>query len=153
MYKIKNLIIGAGLSGIACAYYLEDDYLILEKDSTPGGYCRTIPNREYVWDYAGHFYHFRTEKYKKLFTGLVDEKQIIRQKKNTKIFYKNKLIDYPFQTNIYELEKKNLLNACMICILGAQKKIMIIFWICFMQSLVKRLQKSFCDPIMKNFML
>lgn len=111
MYKIKNLIIGAGLSGIACAYYLEDDYLILEKDSTPGGYCRTIPNREYVWDYAGHFYHFRTEKYKKLFTGLVDEKQIIRQKKNTKIFYKNKLIDYPFQTNIYELEKEEFIEC------------------------------------------
>lgn len=111
MHKIKNLIIGAGLSGIACAYYLEDDYLILEKDSTPGGYCRTIPNREYVWDYAGHFYHFRTEKYKKLFMSLVDEDQIIRQRKDTKIYYKDKLIDYPFQTNIHELEKEEFIQC------------------------------------------
>lgn len=108
---VKNLIIGAGLSGIACAYYLGDDYLVLEKDDTPGGYCRTIPNSEYVWDYAGHFYHFRTEKYKKLFMGLVDEDQIVRQKKDTKIYYKGKLIDYPFQTNIHQLEKEEFIEC------------------------------------------
>lgn len=109
--RVKNLIIGGGLSGLSCAYYLGDDYLILEKDDTPGGYCRTIPNQEYVWDYAGHFYHFRTEKYKKLFTDLVDEDQIIRQKKRTKIFYKGKLIEYPFQTNIHELEKDEFIQC------------------------------------------
>ena len=62
--RVKNLIIGGGLSGLAMAYYLGDDYLILEKEKEPGGYCRTLPNKDYVWDYAGHFYHFRTEKYK-----------------------------------------------------------------------------------------
>lgn len=111
MRKVKNLILGAGLSGIACAYYLEDDYLVLEKDDTPGGYCRTIPNKEYVWDYAGHFYHFRTEKYKKLFTDLVDDDQIIRQKKNTKIYYKGELIDYPFQSNIHQLQKEEFIEC------------------------------------------
>lgn len=111
MNKVGNLVVGAGLSGLAFAYYSDGDYLILEKDETPGGYCRTIPNKEYVWDYAGHFYHFRTEKYKKLFTDLVDEKQIIRQKKNTKIYYKNRLIDYPFQTNIHELEKEEFIQC------------------------------------------
>ena len=111
MNRVKNLIIGAGLSGLSCAYYLGEDYLILEKDETPGGYCRTIPNSKYVWDYAGHFYHFRTEKYKKLFMDLVDEEQIIRQKKNTKIYYKDKLINYPFQTNIHELEKEEFIQC------------------------------------------
>ncbi len=109
--KVKNLILGAGLSGLTTAYYLGDDYLILEKDATPGGYCRTIPNDRYVWDYAGHFYHFQTEKYKKLFLDLVDEDQIIRQKKNTKIFYGGKLIEYPFQTNIHELEKNEFIEC------------------------------------------
>lgn len=111
MIQTKNLIIGAGLSGLACAYYLKDDYLILEKDSTPGGYCRTIPNKEYVWDYAGHFYHFNVEKYKKLFTSLVKPEEIVYQKKNTKIFYKEKLIDYPFQTNIHELDQDEFIDC------------------------------------------
>ena len=111
MNKVKNLIIGAGLSGLSCAYYLGDEYLILEKENTPGGYCRTIPNSKYVWDYAGHFYHFRTEKYKKLFMDLVDEDQIIKQKKNTKIFYKGRLVEYPFQTNIHTLEKDEFIQC------------------------------------------
>ncbi len=109
--EVDNLIIGAGLSGLSVAYYLGDNYVILEKDKTPGGYCRTIPNDRYVWDYAGHFYHFRTEKYKKMFLELVEENQIIRQKKNTKIYYNNQLIDYPFQTNIHELDKKEFIEC------------------------------------------
>ena len=109
--KVKNLILGGGLSGLATAYFLGDDYLILEKEKTPGGYCRTIPNDKYVWDFAGHFYHFKTDKYKNLFLGLVEQSQIIKQKKNTKIFYKNELIDYPFQTNIHELEKEEFIEC------------------------------------------
>lgn len=109
--KVTNLIIGGGLSGLSLAYFLGDDYLIIEKDSTPGGYCRTIPNPEYVWDYAGHFYHFRNETYKKLFLSMVEEDQIIRQKKNTKIYYKGELIDYPFQANIHELEKEEFIEC------------------------------------------
>ena len=42
---------------------------------------------------------------------LVDEKQIIRQKKNTKIYYKDKLVDYPFQTNIHQLEKEEFIEC------------------------------------------
>ncbi len=109
--EVKNLIIGAGLSGMSCAYFLGDDYLILEKDQTPGGYCRTIPNKEYVWDYAGHFYHFRTKRFADLFLGLVEPEQIIKQRKNTKIYYNGKLIDYPFQTNIHQLEKEEFMEC------------------------------------------
>lgn len=109
--KVKNLILGGGLSGLSCAYYLGDEYLILEKESEPGGYCRTVHDNEYVWDYAGHFYHFQTEKYKNLFLSLVDETEIVRKKKNTKIYYRGRMIDYPFQTNIHELEKGEFIEC------------------------------------------
>lgn len=109
--KVKNLILGGGLSGLSLAYYLKDDYLILEKEDTPGGYCRTIPNKKYIWDYAGHFYHFQKDKYKNLFLSLVEQDEIIKQKKNTKIYYKERLIDYPFQSNIHELEKEEFIEC------------------------------------------
>lgn len=109
--RVRNLIIGGGLSGLSAAYYLGDDYLIIEKEDEPGGYCRTIHDNEYVWDYAGHFYHFRTEKYKELFLSLVEENEIVRRKKNTKIFYGGELIDYPFQTNIHELQKEEFIEC------------------------------------------
>ena len=109
--KVENLILGGGLSGLSVAYYLGGDYLILEKENEPGGYCRTIHDNDYVWDYAGHFYHFQTEKYKKLFLSLVDESEIIRQRKNTKIYYRGRMVDYPFQTNIHELEKEEFIEC------------------------------------------
>src|SRR5690606_20225421 len=108
---VKNLIIGGGISGLTLAYYLKDDYLIIEKENEVGGYCRTIKNTDYVWDYAGHFYHFKTEEMKKLFLSLVEPEQIITQKKVTKIHYKNTLVDYPFQTNIHQLEKEDFIDC------------------------------------------
>ena len=109
---VDNLILGAGLSGISFAYFLNrNNYLILEKESTPGGYCRTIKNPNYVWDYAGHFYHFKTEKYKKLFESLVESEQIIHQVKNTKIYFKDRLIDYPFQMNIHQLPQADFIDC------------------------------------------
>lgn len=108
---VKNLIIGGGISGLTLAYYLKDDYLILEKEKEAGGYCRTIKNPNYVWDFAGHFYHFKTEEMKKLFLSLVEPEQIITQKKVTKIYYKDNLVDYPFQTNIHQLDKDDFIDC------------------------------------------
>ncbi|MGZ4118752.1 MAG: NAD(P)-binding protein, partial [Bacteroidia bacterium] len=43
MEKVKYLIVGTGVSGLSFANFIgSKDYLILEKDSTPGGYCKTI---------------------------------------------------------------------------------------------------------------
>lgn len=108
---VKNLIIGGGISGLTLAYYLKDDFLILEKESETGGYCRTIKNPEYVWDFAGHFYHFKTDEMKQLFLSLVEPDQIITQRKVTKIYYDDKLIDYPFQMNIHQLEKQEFIDC------------------------------------------
>ena len=108
--KTKNLIIGAGISGLTLANYL-DDYLIIEKENEVGGYCRTIKKKDYIWDYAGHFFHFKTEEFKKKFLDVIPKEDIIVQDKCTKIFYKDNLIDYPFQTNIHQLEKEEFIDC------------------------------------------
>lgn len=110
-YKVENLVIGGGISGLTFARYIKGDYLILEREEEVGGYCRTIKNDRYVWDYAGHFYHFKTDEFKNLFLSLIEPEEIITQKKVTKIYYKDKLIDYPFQKNIHQLDKPELIDA------------------------------------------
>lgn len=111
-YNVKYLVIGAGISGLTFANFLEDkDYLIVEKDSRVGGYCKTTINGEYVWDYAGHFYHFKTEEMKQLFQDLMKDEEIVNQVKDTKIYYKGKYINYPFQTNIHQLEKDEFIDC------------------------------------------
>ncbi len=62
--NVKYLIIGAGISGPTFANYADGDYLIVEKEDEVGGYCRTIKEKDYVWDYAGHFFHFSTDEFK-----------------------------------------------------------------------------------------
>ena len=74
--NVKYLIIGAGISGLTFANYAKGDYLIIEKEDEVGGYCRTIKKKDYVWDYAGHFFHFSTEEFKKKFLDSVDRTRL-----------------------------------------------------------------------------
>lgn len=106
----KHLIIGAGISGLTFANYC-DDYLIVEKEPEVGGYCRTIKQNGFIWDYAGHFFHFNTEEFKKKFVDDLPKEDIIVQDKCTKIYYKGELIDYPFQTNIHQLPKEEFIDC------------------------------------------
>src|SRR5258708_17365018 len=60
MESVRNLIVGAGITGLATAAFLGDeDYLVLEADREIGGYCKTIKRSGFVWDYSGHFFHFK----------------------------------------------------------------------------------------------
>lgn len=122
MRKVKYLILGAGISGLTIANYLKDqDYLILEKEKEYGGYCRTIRDGDFVWDYAGHFFHFKTEEFKKFFMDEIDADDIIYNEKCTKIYYKDNLIDYPFQTNIHQLEKQDFID-CLYDLFNKEEK-------------------------------
>ena len=110
--KTKFLILGAGVSGLTFANFLKtEDYLIVEKEDRPGGYCKTTIRGEYVWDYAGHFYHFKTEEMKKFFEEKMKDCELVKQDKNTKIYYKDSLINYPFQTNIHQLDKEEFIDC------------------------------------------
>ena len=117
MKQVNFLIIGAGVSGLTFANYCKNTYLLIEKEKEVGGYCRTIKKGEYVWDYAGHFFHFKTNEFKNKFLSKMSNEDIIYNKKCTKILYKDKFIDYM----IYLTKKK--------------KKNMITFWTCFMANL------------------
>lgn len=121
MIKTKYLIIGAGISGLTFANYAKKDYLIVEKEKEVGGYCRTIKRNGYVWDYAGHFFHFNTEEFKKKFLNEMSKDEIIYNDKCTKILYKNNFIDFPFQTNIHQLEKQEFID-CLYDLFNKEEK-------------------------------
>lgn len=108
--RTKNLIIGAGISGLTFASG-SDDYLIAEKEREVGGYCRTIKKGSFVWDYAGHFFHFKTERFRKKFIDSAKPGEFVDRVKKTYIYYKDRLIDYPFQKNIHELDKEEFIDC------------------------------------------
>lgn len=119
--KTKYLIIGAGISGLTFANYCNGEYIIVEKENEVGGYCRTIKRNGYVWDYAGHFFHFKTEEFKKKFLSKMSKNDIVYNDKCTKILYKNNFVDFPFQTNIHQLEKEEFID-CLYDLFNKEEK-------------------------------
>ena len=106
-----DLIIGAGVSGISYANFTNNDFIIIEKESEIGGYCRTIKRNGYVWDYSGHFFHFRDSEIEKLICKNISSKTLVQAEKHTQILYNGRYIDFPFQKNIHQLEKEELIDC------------------------------------------
>lgn len=111
MKKVKNIVLGAGITGLSYANFSNEECLVIEKESTPGGFCRTFYQDGYVWDYAGHFFHFATEDVKKFFEQRLSSDEKVICNKNTKIYYGGKFIDYPFQMNIHQLSKDEFIDC------------------------------------------
>lgn len=106
MEEVDVLIIGGGITGLSLASFLKKrDYLVLEKSQTLGGYCKTKIAGDFVWDYSGHFFHFKNDEIKNyIFENM--ESEVMEVKKITDIYYNGQIIDFPFQHNIHQLNKK-----------------------------------------------
>jgi protoporphyrinogen oxidase len=101
--QTRTLIVGAGISGLACADRLGDeDYLIVEAEDEMGGYCRTVKRDGFVWDYSGHFFHFRHPEIEEELVGRMDGR-VLRIERDSRIWYADRFIGFPFQKNIHQL--------------------------------------------------
>ena len=106
MERTRYLIVGAGVSGLAFADWLrDDDYLIVEAEDEIGGYCRTIKRDGFVWDYSGHFFHFRHPHIERYLVDRMGEQRVLRIQRDSRIWYADRFIDFPFQKNIHQLPK------------------------------------------------
>lgn len=107
-----DIILGAGITGISYAAFCgHDDFLIIEKEPEIGGYCRTTKRNGFVWDYSGHFFHFQDEQIRDWVLSRMDVSHLVKVKKSTRIYYKGEFVDYPFQKNIHQLPKEELIDC------------------------------------------
>ena len=83
-----DVIIGAGATGLSYASFTNNDYCILEADSEIGGYCKTIKQDGFVWDYSGHFFHFRHPELEEYICQFIDKTTLLKCHKHTQINYK-----------------------------------------------------------------
>lgn len=110
--NVKNLVIGAGISGLTFAYMKKGKCLVIDREKEVGGLCRTVYSKNgFTWDFAGHFVHLQTDEVKALLKEVSNRKNLIYIKKNTKIYHKNRLIDFPFQANIHQLKILDFIKA------------------------------------------
>ena len=147
MREIETIIIGAGISGLYFANMYKGDYLILEKEDSIGGLCRTFYNEDYVWDYAGHFFHFASDEMKKYFEDKIKNEDLVKCKKNTKIYYNDLMIDYPFQKNIHQLNKDEFIE-CLYDLYFKESKIE---YSSFLDMLYGKFGESITEKFLKPY--
>lgn len=142
MKNIKYLVLGAGISGLSFASSLNTkDCFIIEGEDKAGGLCRTHRVEDYVWDYAGHFFHFKNNDTRKFFEPALEGEKCVKQVKNTKIYYKNNYIDYPFQKNIHQLDKDEFIDCLYSLFFRTEKE----NYFSFKDMLMGKFGKGICD--------
>ncbi len=106
---MKFLILGAGPAGLCIANLLkrkgENSFLILEKEEVAGGLCRSTIVDGFPLDIGGgHFLDTRRSEVNNFLFSFLTENEWNLFERNTKINLNNIQIDYPFESNIWQLD-------------------------------------------------
>ena len=101
------VIIGAGLTGISTAYYLEQagfyDYELYEKEKEIGGLCRSIRSDGFTFDYTGHLLHISDPVFHEFIEKTITFDHLNHLERRSGIYNHDIITEYPYQTNLYGL--------------------------------------------------
>lgn len=112
--NVKCAIIGAGPTGLSAAYHLDENTLLLERQGTVGGWCRSIEDKGFTFDYAGHIMFSNDDYVHKLYKTLLGN-NVHWQNREAWVYSKNVYTRYPFQGALYGLPA----DVIKECIMGA----------------------------------
>ena len=90
-------IIGAGPSGMACAYTLVKSgktALVVEKDDSVGGLCRTLNFQGFLFDIGGHRFLSRSTEINSLWNSIMSD-DMLRVRRLSRIYYRKRFFNYP----------------------------------------------------------
>jgi protoporphyrinogen oxidase len=108
------LVVGGGLSGLSAAYQLEKEgqkYLLIEKENTAGGLCRSFQVRGYTFDYSGHLLCVKDEGVLEWIQDLLHG-QMSSFERRASIYVQGSWVPYPFQANLGFLPQE-LMEECL----------------------------------------
>src|SRR4051794_38614976 len=108
------VVIGAGPTGLSAAYHLGRDSILLEQADRVGGWCRSIEDNGFTFDFAGHIM-FSNDPYVHEMYELLLEDNVHWQDREAWIYSKNVYTRYPFQGSLYGLPA----DVIKECIVGA----------------------------------
>ena len=114
MAPVQCVIIGAGPTGLSAAYHLGPDTLLLEKNASVGGWCRSISAHGFTFDHAGHIM-FSNDPYVKQLYRILLGPNLHWQDREAWVYSKEVYTRYPFQGALYGLPP----NVIKECIMGA----------------------------------
>ncbi|MEW7311175.1 NAD(P)-binding protein [Buttiauxella gaviniae] len=111
---VRCLILGAGPTGLSAAYHYGRDALLLERNASVGGWCRSVEDNGFTFDYAGHIMFSNDPYVLDLYKMLLGD-NIHWQEREAWVYTDGVFTRYPFQGALYGLPT----DIIKECILGA----------------------------------
>ena len=108
------LIIGGGPTGLSAAYHGDAETVLLERNATVGGWCRSIEDGGFTFDHAGHIMFSNDPYILKLYDILLGDNQHWHMREAW-VYSKQVFTRYPFQGALYGLPPEVIKE----CIVGA----------------------------------
>ncbi|HEV7512886.1 MAG TPA: FAD-dependent oxidoreductase [Candidatus Acidoferrum sp.] len=112
--QVDCLVLGAGPTGLSAAYHLDKGAVVLEKNGSVGGWCRSVSDEGFTFDHAGHIMFSNDPYVHHMYEKLLGE-NIHWQNREAWIYSKGTYTRYPFQGALYGLPPQVLKE----CIVGA----------------------------------
>lgn len=112
--ELPTVVIGAGPTGLSAAYHLGENSVLLEQNDRVGGWCRSVHENGFTFDFAGHIMFSNDPYVHQLYKMLLGD-NVHWQDREAWIFSKGVYTRYPFQGSLYGLPP----SVIKECIIGA----------------------------------
>jgi UDP-galactopyranose mutase len=110
----KVVVIGAGPTGLSAAYHLGEGAVLLEANGAVGGWCRSLVDKGFTFDWAGHIM-FSNDPYVHEMYRLLLGENVHWQDREAWVYSKGVYTRYPFQGSLYGLPPEVIKE----CVMGA----------------------------------
>mgnify|MGYP000356644648 FL=1 len=110
----RDIVIGAGPTGLSAAYHLGKNALLIEQNKTVGGWCRSVEDQGFTFDYAGHIMFTNDPYVLDMYQMLLGD-NMHWQEREAWVYSKSVYTRYPFQGALYGLPA----GVIKECIMGA----------------------------------
>lgn len=136
---MKYLILGAGPAGLTVANKLkqngESDYLVLEREATAGGLCRSEDVDGSPFDIGGgHFLDVRRPHVNEFLFGFMPEEEWDKYDRDSRIEVNGNVVNHPIEANIWQMKIEDQVEylksiAVAGCNLGTEMPTEFVDWI------------------------
>lgn len=103
---LDEIIIGAGPSGLSYGLFSNKKKIILEKNDFPGGHASSFKKKGFTLDYGPHILFSKNKDILNFIIATLG-KNVSKCKRNNKISFKKKLVNYPFENDLASLDAKD----------------------------------------------
>lgn len=136
---MRYLILGAGPAGLTLANRLKQkgitNFLVLEKERTAGGLCRSIDVDGSPLDIGGgHFLDVKHSNVNKFLFEFMPEDEWNRYNRDSRIVVNGNMVNHPIEANIWQMKIENQVEymksiAVAGCNIGIQRPETFVKWI------------------------